>query len=815
MSLEQPAPAAAPPLPPPSFVSSTAGAPEPRPLEPPAGEPDGEPDGDGVSGTVQKSEIRDTHVGRDLSVDHSIHNYLSTQRRAPPRQFSFAAGREVKEIEEKRTEEHFVGVEGEAEALVRHLEESRVLLLSGEAGARKVTAAIHLAVRLRRRDPDARAPFLFEPLDRHLRVDFRGMPAKHDQFQDRVVIFRSPLSRGNLDLAHAFGSTDRAGWTHLADCLRERNAYLVCTATPAEIEPFRNVHALQDVHRALVPHTREVLDRCLDEYLDTLRQYGGAAVAESLAALDGLREPLLRHFSFRPQLTAFADFFVRRAEPSLGFDEVHALFQDTHKRLLHELDDDFDGWSFGFTLALAQCTPDAHGVPWVDFDRLRRHLRRWLRRDMQLAGGPAEGDPDPESSEVRLELSDDPLLTRSRARVEKDPATHADVVRFCDGRPPQGLWRALLEHHRRVLTAILPRLRELAEQPDQVGVSLSVLAAQIIGRIGEIDYERVVVPIADRWTTLAGGRFRGLVGAMFDGVLGSDEPRLHARCHQHLRTMHATGGTRFGPDRVETAVAAYAWVGCYDFRLAMRELYRIVEAELVPMIEDAPRIAQLSTRIQHDLERTAGKGTYQAKRGVRDAMRNLVDQVYAGRGGIHRCMQLTLASLCATHGVAHVLKELRRCWIGRGGETTGVMVALMFLHEHGIADQLHDDRVELPRGDNLAPATCGLFVRALTNSDEAVHQAAGFLGDLDDSVTTRWATEWLLRRHFRERLETHLLQWAREAAPFPELAAPMRGLMEQLSRTPGGRMREIVAHLVRGEFTRHPELTAFVASLRL
>jgi hypothetical protein len=806
MSLEPPAPAAA-PLPPPPPMPSTAGAPEPSPPEPSGG--------DGASGTVQKSNIRDTTVGRDLSVDNSIHNYLATQRRAAPRQLSFSEGREVTEAEEKRAEEHFVGMEEEVEALVRRLEESRVLLLSAETGARKATAATHLALRLRTRDPGARKAFLFDPLDRHVRVDFRAIPMKDDEFKDRVVIFRYALSRGNLDLAHAFGSTDRAGWTHLADRLRERNSYLVFTATPDEIEPFRNAHALEDVRHALAPHPRKMLDERLDGFLTALRQQGGAAVVESLDAIGEFRERLLQQFSFAPQLTDFVHFFVRLGEPALGFDEVHALFQNTHKRLLHELDDDFDGWSFGFTLALAQCTPDAHGVPWVDFDRLRRHLRRWLQRDMQLAGGSREGDEDLEPSEVRLELSDDTLLTRSRARVEKDPTSLADVVRFCDGRPPQGLWWVLLEHHRRVLTAIVPRLRELAEQPEQTGISLSVLAAQIIGRIGEIDYERVVVPMADRWASLAGGRFRGLVGAMFDGVLASDDSRLHARCHQHLRAMHAaSGGTRFGQDRVESAVAAYAWVGCYDLGLTMRELYGVVDVELVRMIEDDPRMTRLTARARHEFEQAVARGIHNTKDAVRDAMRNLIDQVYAGRGGIYYGVHLTLVSLFATHGVAPVLKELRN-WIRRGGANMGMVVALMFLDEDGIADQLHEEWVKLPREESLFSATCGLFVQGLANGDEAVHQAAALLGDLNDSVTASRAADSLMRGYFRERLETHLVQWAREAAPFSALAGPVRGLVEQLSRTHQGRMRELIVHLVTSEFTRHPGLTEFAASVRL
>ncbi|MFL5386149.1 MAG: hypothetical protein ACJ8GN_26840 [Longimicrobiaceae bacterium] len=813
MSLEESAPAepaATPASPSPDPTGGAAGDPDPL-----AGDP--APDTAGADGSDQGNAVTGTQVGRDLSLSNTVYQgdfyqMMVEQRRTVVRQFTFTDGRVATEIEEQWAVEHFEGMEAEADALLRHLEQHRVMLLSAEAGARKVTAATHLAQQLRKRGGCTQPPLLFDSVHRHVRMDVRQFPVKHPQLKDQVVIFRYALSRGNLDLADAFATTDQAGWTQLADWLRARNAYLVFTATPGETEQFRGVPALRGVHRELAPHSPEVLGRRLDRYLGTLQERGGAA--EALEALRGFREQLVKRFAFAPQLADFVDFFVGLSQPSLGLDEVFALFEDARKRLLHDLDEDFDGWSFGFTLALAQCTPDACGVPWVDFDRLRRHLRRWLRRDLQLAGG-RDGEEDAEPSEVRLELSDDSLLTRSRARVEKDPITLADVIRFCDGRPTQGLWRNLLTRHRRVLTAIIPRLRELAERPDQDGSSMSVLAAQIIGRIGEIDYERVVVPMAERWASLARGRHRGLIGAMYEGVLGSDEPRFRARCLQHLRSMHTGGIAGRGKDRLDAAIGVYSWVGYYDFPLAMRELYAIVRAHLVPMIEDAARMSRLVTRIQDDIKRAAGGSDEAAARAVEEVLRDLVDRIYAQRAGTFLGVQFALASLCGTHGVAPVLREMRD-WIARGGASTGVLVALMFMNERGIANQLREDRTEFPRGEGMPPVACGQFVRALANGEEDVHQAVRFLGDLYESVKWPWAAEALVRRHFRERLEEHLLEWVEEALPLPELAGPVRTLVEQLSRTHQGKLHEVVVHRVNsGEFRRTPELREFRASLRL
>jgi hypothetical protein len=815
MSLDE-TPAAVPgpdPLPPhPAAPPAGNGTPPPDPPDPPEEGFDLDDEAEDDPGK-QVNHATGVHAGGDVSFHNTAYHIREAQRQTSVRRFSLPDGEAVRETDEQWAVEHFRGVDGEAESLVRHLEERRVLVLSAPAGARKVTAATSLALRLRERSLCTQSAFVFTPLERHVRVDLRRMLEKHKQFQNRVVIFRDPLSRGNPDLMDTLTTTDHAGWVQLAECLRRRNAYLVFTATPAEAAQLQGTHTLEWVHKRLSPHPAEVLNQWLDAFLAPLRERADAA-ADTVRALDGFRDQLVKEFAFGPQLKDFAEFFGRLGNVSMGFDEAYVLFQDTRKRLLHDLHDDFDGWSFGFTLALAQCTPDANGVSWVDFDRLRRYLRRWLQRDLQLAGTPRD-DEDAEPSEVRLEVSDEFLLTRSRACVEKDPDTLADAIRFCDRSPPQVLWRDLLGRHRRVLTAILPRLRDLAERGAQDERSMNVLAAQIIGRIGEMDCERIVMPLAERWAVLGDGRHRGLLGAMFDGVLASDDSRFRERCLQHLKSMHGGRLTGLGKRRVEAATAAYSWVGYHEFETSMDELFAIARTHLVPMIRDAASMSRVVTGLKPRIERDMGGGDGEAVRKVHEVLRLLVDSIYVKRLGIFLGVQYALASLCAAHGVARVLRELRN-WIGRGGASMGVLVALMFLRERGIADHLREERTEFRQSDGSPPVSCGQFVRALGNGEEDVRQAVRFLGDLYDCVTSPWSTEALVRHHFSTRLQAHLREWVLEALCIPELVEPARRLVEQLAHTHRGMMRKMVVRMVTtGDFTRKSELKRFAASLNL
>jgi hypothetical protein len=247
----------------------------------------------------------------------------------------------------------------------------------------------------------------------------------------------------------------------------------------------------------------------------------------------------------------------------------------------------------------------------------------------------------------------------------------------------------------------------------------------------------------------------------------------------------------------------------------MRELFSIARGHLVPMIEDATRMSRLAAALQKDIQDAATRRDARKIRELQAVLRKLVERIYDERGGIFLGMQYALVSLCAAHGVTPVLRELRG-WIGRGGASMGVLVALMFMHERGLANQLREDRTEFPRGDGVPTTTCGQFVRAMANGEEDVLQAARFLGDLYDSITSPWAAEALVRRHFRERLQAHLLEWAQEAVSVPELLPPVRSLFEQLSRTHERRLEDLIFHLVNGsEFARTPELRSFAASLRL
>ncbi|HEX6910726.1 MAG TPA: hypothetical protein VF142_10025 [Longimicrobium sp.] len=790
------------------------------PSPPPASPPAGSPDGGGVSQTVQTETITNSTV----TVAGEQNNFwvqeqviqVSHRSRAAVRPFSCRDGLDVSEQEQETSSIHFHGRDGEIESLVAHLAERRVLLLSAERGAGKLSAAICLGVQLRQERKCSNGIMLADSLDRQVRIDVRHLAERDKGLAGRVVIFRKPFGRSDPELARLFEKTDRSGWEQLSTRLRQQNAYLVFTADPEDAAAFRDRVAAQGLLHELIPHPQPLLEAGLEEKLAGLEPGVGP---QPLQALHAARELLLSSFHFTASLSEFVDFYVEHYQADLEVDEAIRRFHDTSEWLLQELERDFEFWTFGFTLALAQCVRDAQGVAWLDFDRLHRRLRQWLRRDMNRSSN-ASGDDDAEEGEVHPALSEAPLLRRCRAQIVKDSSTLADVIQFRDGAPPRRLWAVILERHRRALTTILPGLRELAESGQDDLRSLRELAAQILGRIGEVDPQRIVLPLLERWMRSDKGRHHEIVGPLFEGVMGSANERYRTLCFQYLRQVRrgAAAGDRAAVSGLHAAIAAYSWIGDYDLGLAMRELGEIAAGHLVPMIADVQQLARVLGDVENACRQQAkaGRDVDDILLDCHTLLRDLVALVYKQRRTTLLGMQATLVSLCLTAGAAPVFRELRR-WIAEGGWKSGVLIALMFLHENGIANELKDFRVEVGAAGDGPANGLDPIVAAVGTGDEAVRQTARFVGDLYESLSTPHLVDAKLLRYCRDSLQDHLLGWVRDAVPVPEYATSMQALFAAMARTHDGILREpLVQLLSRREFSdpNEPRLHAFAAAVQ-
>jgi hypothetical protein len=672
-------------------------------------------------------------------------------------------------------------------------------------------------MQLRQEQKCSHATVLADSLDRQVRVDVRHLAERDQGLSGRMVIFRKPFGRADPALARLFEATDRSGWDALTSRLRQQNAFLVFTADPGDAASFRERAAAQGLLRELVPHSRPQLEAGLEARLRALDE--GGTAQEMLTALRDGRNQLLASFQFTAALGEFVDFYVDHYRPGLGLDEAIWRFHDTSEWLLQELERDFESWTFGFTLALAQCVRDAESVAWLDFDRLHRRVRHWLRRDLNPRRSNAtEGDEaEAEGDEIHPALSEIPLLRRCRAEIVKDSSTLADVIKFRDGAPPERLWAVILERHRRALTTILPGLRDLAETGQEDLRSLRTLAAQILGRIGEVDPRRVVVPLLDRWVRHDKGRHHALIGPLYEGVMGSGSERFRALCFRHLRQarMGASSGDATAVAALHASIGAYSWIGDYDLALAMGELGEIAREHLAPMMADVQSLKRVMGDFESQCRDQAREGGDVAGLLLcHSLLSDLVASVFQKKSRTLLGMQASLVSLCLNAGPLPVFRHLR-AWIADGGWKTGMLLALMFLHENGIASELAGYKDE---GGDGRTAPCNVLVTAVAAGTDEARQTARFVGDLYESLITPNLMDATILAYCRDSLQEHLLGWVRDAVPVPEYAASMRTLFEELARTHDGILRDPVAHLVsRREFgdVHAPGLRAFAGSIQV
>ena len=220
--------------------------------------------------------------------------------------------------------------------------------------------------------------------------------------------------------------------------LRAKKAYLIFTAEPQEIASFRVPR-----RNVLLP-AGDLVGRGLDLRVKRLERQG-QRTAQHVLQLTANRERLINDLKTLPRVARFLDQYIA-GDPDL--DAALQRFNDVPFWFSNELAGDVEAWCFALTLALAQVVRNGSGVGWYEFERIRLAVTETIRAGRRAGRS----------------LSDDSLLLRARAEVSGEPSRLGDAVRFIDRSYAATIWQTLATHHRRVLTALIPTLRAIAEE---------------------------------------------------------------------------------------------------------------------------------------------------------------------------------------------------------------------------------------------------------------------------------------------------------------------------------------------------------------
>jgi hypothetical protein len=758
----------------------------------------------------------------NISFEHGVGNVVI-------RHFSFNDSWRIGAEKQTEIAELFVSDPVEIERLRSLLSAKRMLVLSGESGLGKTTTAVYLSSILPAvADSDnsgvkASETYLIPSLDRLIRIDLHEV-FESDETTNRVVIFQNAFARGNLDLRSFFLQLNEFSLTEFAAKLSRTNSYLIFTTTTPEASLFLHGHENSDFRHELKCPGDDLLLLGLEKRLVHLAR----AARSAPERLEELEKPehkaiIIGRLKTMPRIVRFVESYLRfDSTIAIGADlddEIRQSEDITHW-FQHELTVDFDTWCFTLALGLSQYSADSEGVPWIDFEYLHREVVRCLKRDPELFPSRrnlTEQAPS-EASEITPYLTDDVYLERCRAKVIKDPNGLADLIGFCEESYARKLWEILLKHHRRVLTILLPRLCEIAEDHRAEDDSRRrESCARIIGRIGQMDPDRVTLSVMNRWISSEDVRHRSTIGALYQGILASDNDRYRAYFLEVLASLSSTDPNQDQDeqkDRLLTSIAVYSKIGTYDLTLAMKGLERIARDKLAPIMEDVQRIGRLIERTKSEFAQQTSAQDALGLLIFQEMLRDLAERLYAEQGSTFVGVQYAFSALCLTTDPIAVFKELR-VWLESSSQATGALVALMFLIQDGIASTLESIQVEVSNGGSSVEErkSCNPITATLMSGRDAVVEMARFLATIFEAFSVTFFLPKQLQDYLRESFLSHLTTWIEEALPIEICRQAMETLLIELMRIHNHRLSKPIDNLLNSRsFLKHePDLKkAFV-----
>jgi len=700
--------------------------------------------------------------------------------------------------------------------VLQQLEERRVVLLTGDRGSGKSSVAKCLAIRMRRMKKASREPLIVGPLERRIRILPRKTADEKAAFGDRVTVFADIFEKRNNDLI-TFFTADHAAWDQLTAMLQQSNAYWIFTTANLDLEPIRGRLAqCVPCHEPPAP-TPDALDAGIERKL----RWHATRIeshSERVAMIAENRARLIQELRTIPRIYAFIDDFLRQ---EIDLDRALERFDKASVWFARELPSDVDAWCFALTLTLTRATPSSEPVSWSDFEHLRRAIAERIKNDAEMfprrrapAGDSANDDVFGQTSGASL--TDDSLLERCQAVIRKDAYGLSDVVDFKIHARANELWETLLHHNRRILSAVAPVLRKLAES-EQESISLRILAAQILGRIGAIDPAAISLPLIRReWVeSRAGVILSALVGRVVQGVLASGIEKYTKAALRALEDLASADPNELdnsSRDRLVTAIAAYSQLGDHPEVAAMEHLGEIAIEHCAPSILAIHQFLILAEKADRDRAASSSSRRVERLRARGRGLSHRANQLFARQQPILAALEEALVYLAVMNDAVEALSAMRD-WIAKGGSPAGMLATFVFLREGGIADRLEDFSVDVVADQGVA--RIGPLVLSAASGRGSANALCSFLADVHGSINSTFSLPADVQRSFRERFDECLITWAKGAMPAPLFREVVEGLYASLAGVRAGAMRRDIFQLLDSPaFHADQAMSSFAAAVR-
>ena len=671
-----------------------------------------------------------------------------------------------------------------AARLFDNLQTKRLLLLTGMPEIGKQTLALHLSykTRLAAGAQACRETYVVRPLQRRIKLELQKVVENGRDFGKRVIVFPRIGESDNRDLLDLFARLNKFELDKLTKALTDNGSFLIFTADAAHVKAVKNELKRLDILQEVEAPSSLQLERALEKrvkWILATRKVSEDRAAAALALIEQHKRLLAEQLLKMSSLTLFVQHYlldIVGENPKFDVQTAINIVESPEHWFLEDLANNFEAWCYVFTLGLCQCEAEPEGVPWLEFETIRREITRALARELHMWRQP----PEPAFTNL---LNEQSLLKKSRAEIVRQAGV-GDLVRFVDASYPAKLWRVFTNSNRRALSAILPVLYELTSAPDP---RIRACASRMLGRIGELNPPHITLTAVRDWTSAKPLWRKAAVAYLYEGALSSPDNTYRQMCLAKLD--HMAHSSRSG--ELWTAIAVYKQMGqggADQLALAVSKLGEITERNFSGWVDwekkIEQRLEQYARKKKQDLqELLLAAVTVQTLKELRHELR----QVYDEDNRIMLAISYSLVALSLQLGAFAVIVELNK-WVQQGRKDLAALTSWIFWTEEGIADRLAEYRVPLLQE---AAGNAGVrgyhplvvsLAHACQSEPQAVRQVAQFLAATYKHFSEDFPAG--MRQLLRKKFLLHLKQWVDGTWRMKEYRLVLQDLYRELLSSP-------------------------------
>jgi hypothetical protein len=586
----------------------------------------------------------------------------------------------------------------------------------------------------------------------------------------RFLIMPDVFDGGNVELRRFFVSLTQDGAEEITAVLRTRQSFLVLTSSYASLgertgHQARDLHLIHEVQSPppafLALGLRQKVERKRSYFLESQPELG-ERIDELLASATTTAE-IVQTLGTMPRIAEFVDewlLWVVKKEVTLR--QALRRVATLESWLLFNAQRSHEEWSYTLALVLCYASPLVGSCSWLQFDLVRRELARFLQREFRISLKPSERTDG-------LIVGDDEALCRaSRAEVRQSASPGACTIHFREDGCAEEIWRILFGAGRRLLSLLhaFCERQLLAEQRE-----VAEVAARGLGRIGEID-SRCVIRWMSELLALSDESHRAArLGALFQGILGSQDTSYRSECLWYLRRQFVSGPSL----DAATAIRSLLWIGEVDAdhgEIALETLQWVAGQKLVAQLKNLNQVEAKLREIEPWLQSMRDAPDHYERTAEEEGFNASLALLFPeGALAILLAIEQTLIYLGLAHGSAWLIVALQR-WMASPEPLLRPLTALLFLRPKGIADTLESIKVPLAADTDkwsLSRPEYNWLVAGVYGSAES-EDAPKLAGFLEEVFTTFPSPAFpsRIRQELRPRLRRILRSWAKQGLAQPE-----------------------------------------------